>query len=116
MSYYKTCPHCGAHLDPGEKCDCQRGTAVCPLFYCRWDHGEEHSLLCAREDGRVTQARTFVSAGARDAYYREKCCGSFQACPLHRMAAAARRGEKAPAAEIWKRLAPLAGSAAQEGR
>lgn len=21
MSYYKTCPICGAHLDPGEKCD-----------------------------------------------------------------------------------------------
>lgn len=23
MPYYKTCPECGAHLDPGEKCDCQ---------------------------------------------------------------------------------------------
>ena len=23
MSYYHTCPHCGAHLDPGESCDCQ---------------------------------------------------------------------------------------------
>ena len=24
MSYcYWTCPHCGANLDPGEKCDCQ---------------------------------------------------------------------------------------------
>ena len=23
MSYYSTCPHCGAHLDPGEICDCQ---------------------------------------------------------------------------------------------
>ena len=22
--YYKICPHCGAHLDPGEKCDCVR--------------------------------------------------------------------------------------------
>lgn len=21
--YYKTCPYCGAHLDPGEKCTCQ---------------------------------------------------------------------------------------------
>lgn len=21
--YYKTCPHCGAHLDPDEQCDCQ---------------------------------------------------------------------------------------------
>lgn len=23
MSYYKICPHCGAHLDPGESCDCR---------------------------------------------------------------------------------------------
>lgn len=23
MAYYNTCPHCGAHLDPGERCDCQ---------------------------------------------------------------------------------------------
>ena len=21
--YYRICPHCGAHLDPGEPCDCQ---------------------------------------------------------------------------------------------
>lgn len=20
--FYKNCPHCGAHLDPGETCDC----------------------------------------------------------------------------------------------
>ena len=24
MSYYHICPHCGATLDPGEKCDCQK--------------------------------------------------------------------------------------------
>lgn len=23
MSYFKTCPHCGAHLNPGETCDCR---------------------------------------------------------------------------------------------
>ena len=22
MGIYKTCPHCGAHLDAGEACDC----------------------------------------------------------------------------------------------
>lgn len=25
MSYYKTCPDCGANLDPGERCDCSGG-------------------------------------------------------------------------------------------
>lgn len=30
MAYYRTCPDCGAHLDPGEKCDCK-------------DEKEEHS-------------------------------------------------------------------------
>lgn len=24
MSYFTTCPHCGANLDPGEKCDCRK--------------------------------------------------------------------------------------------
>lgn len=24
MAYYQTCPECGAHLDPGESCDCER--------------------------------------------------------------------------------------------
>lgn len=23
MSYYRTCPNCGANLDPGERCGCQ---------------------------------------------------------------------------------------------
>ncbi|MBQ0037283.1 MAG: hypothetical protein KBS74_01275 [Clostridiales bacterium] len=25
MAYYRTCPYCGAHLDPGEQCDCRSG-------------------------------------------------------------------------------------------
>lgn len=24
MSYYRVCPRCGAHLDPGELCDCRQ--------------------------------------------------------------------------------------------
>ena len=23
MPYYIICPHCGSHLDPGERCDCE---------------------------------------------------------------------------------------------
>nr|DAJ23028.1 MAG TPA: alpha-aminoadipate carrier protein [Caudoviricetes sp.] len=27
--YYRVCPYCGAHLDPGETCDCkQKGGAA----------------------------------------------------------------------------------------
>ena len=29
MAYFKTCTHCGATLDPGEKCDCKK---IYPLF------------------------------------------------------------------------------------
>lgn len=28
MPYYKTCPSCGACLDPGERCDCQNEEAA----------------------------------------------------------------------------------------
>lgn len=30
MSYYHTCPICGAHLDPGEVCDCQNKRGAAP--------------------------------------------------------------------------------------
>lgn len=26
MSYFRVCPNCGAHLDPGEVCDCLSDT------------------------------------------------------------------------------------------
>lgn len=28
MSYYKICPYCGCHLDPGEVCDCDKKEAA----------------------------------------------------------------------------------------
>lgn len=35
MSFYKTCPHCGDNLDPGEKCDCQeQAKETDPVEYC----------------------------------------------------------------------------------
>lgn len=47
MSYYKTCPHCGAHLDPVEVCDCQ---------------AKEEAALDATniQDGKVEQNLTTV--------------------------------------------------------
>ena len=29
MNYYRECPNCGAHLDPGEKCDCGQAVSAC---------------------------------------------------------------------------------------
>ena len=47
MSYYRTCPVCGAHLDPGEKCDCEKYTYLkkttkggSPYFYMEIKEGE----------------------------------------------------------------------------
>jgi len=28
VSYYRECPNCGAHLDPGEACDCEKTLAT----------------------------------------------------------------------------------------
>lgn len=47
MNYYKTCPLCGAHLDPGEVCECKKETAL----------GATNT-----GDGRVEQIEDAVSA------------------------------------------------------
>ncbi len=30
MMYYRTCPDCGAHLDPDERCDCHDEKSAAP--------------------------------------------------------------------------------------
>ena len=47
MSYYRTCPYCGSHLDPCERCDCKERAA--PGATNPW---------C----GKVEQSTTAVSA------------------------------------------------------
>ena len=37
-TYYRVCEYCGAHLDPGEKCDC--GGEMPPFFFQDRDEGE----------------------------------------------------------------------------
>lgn len=32
MSYYRICPDCGSHLDPGERCDCQDEENAAPVL------------------------------------------------------------------------------------
>ena len=49
MSYFRTCPHCGANLDPGEACDCQ-------------DKERAAQGAANTEDGKVEQIERAVSA------------------------------------------------------
>lgn len=34
MAMFDTCPHCGANLDPGEKCDCKAEKASSAMTPC----------------------------------------------------------------------------------
>lgn len=38
---YKTCPYCGAHLDPGEICDCQDEVATSQQEQSKGDKDSE---------------------------------------------------------------------------
>lgn len=57
MSYYRTCPHCGANLDPGEVCDCQIGAALL-LTEGAADHWEDKKTALDAtniQDGKEAQ-------------------------------------------------------------
>ena len=44
MSYYKLCKECGAHLDPGEICDCQREGPINPNTGKPWGWQSPESI------------------------------------------------------------------------
>ena len=43
MSYYRTCPYCGAALDPCEICDCQDKKEAAPVLQHRNGQAEQKS-------------------------------------------------------------------------
>ena len=51
MSYYSTCPDCGAHLDPGERCDCQDEKRAAQVRATTWtaikerEHAESKCII-----------------------------------------------------------------------
>ena len=47
MPYFRTCPHCGAHLDPSERCDCQDKEKAAQGATNTQDGGVEQSLTDA---------------------------------------------------------------------
>lgn len=48
MSYYRVCPNCGAHLDPGEQCDC-------------WDNKKTPASAANTGEGKVEHVDHAVS-------------------------------------------------------
>lgn len=44
MSYFRTCPHCGAHLDPGEVCNCRDEEKTAPSAANTEDGGVDKAL------------------------------------------------------------------------
>lgn len=62
MSFYKTCPHCGANLDSGEQCDC------IPSMYARLSP-ENHTKIDAFVHSLVQkQLRDATVAKARETF------------------------------------------------
>lgn len=58
MPYYQTCPGCGAHLDPGERCDCREAQKA-PASAANTDGGRGKrmetpvSILTITESGGI---------------------------------------------------------------
>ena len=44
MSYYRTCPHCGANLDPGERCNCLEAQQKAPVSAANADRGDGNKI------------------------------------------------------------------------
>ena len=58
MSYYRTCPHCGAHLDPGEVCDCWETKKPPPVLRTLARAGAEQSLTAVSASSIAENGRS----------------------------------------------------------
>ena len=50
MAYYSTCPDCGAHLDPGEPCDCREEKEL--------ERAKRQSMFSPGKDGQMQMLLT----------------------------------------------------------
>ena len=50
-TYYTICPYCGAHLDPGERCDCPRASPG----------GHQYGNCTSTESGQVRKPDGYKS-------------------------------------------------------
>ena len=70
MSYYRTCPYCGANLDPGERCDCRDNekAAADAANIDGGGDGQRMTVLCSipilpKEQGGIKQDGKFNQPG-----------------------------------------------------
>ena len=56
-SYYWTCPHCGANLDPGEKCDCRQASLKDTDNYKSVERGDDNNVSTSHEGKNVRMPR-----------------------------------------------------------
>lgn len=56
-SYYWTCPHCGANLDPGEKCDCRQTELKDTDNYKSVERGDDKNVSSKHESQNVRMPR-----------------------------------------------------------
>lgn len=54
---YKTCPHCGSHLDPGETCDCRKEpeTVAPRRVVTREDWAKARDFMRAADPGDLVE-------------------------------------------------------------
>ena len=70
MLYYKTCPYCGAHLDPGERCDCtkERSEKMDIIDYI--PHGKDNAItraeLCSITNLQDRPVRELIETARRN--------------------------------------------------
>lgn len=49
MSYYRVCPCCGAHLDPGEVCDCRENEKTPAVAGGGWEERADHDISASHD-------------------------------------------------------------------
>lgn len=53
MAYYNPCPECGANLDPGEKCDCNKKESACQSMRTSGQRYKNYTLILTQKYKKV---------------------------------------------------------------
>ena len=75
-AYYKSCPECGANLDPGESCDCDKDPELITLGFDPANGDDTSSLCVTRQlsDGD-REVVAFYFGEEAERIHREVCGG-----------------------------------------